>query len=280
MKSKFKNNYTAIHQKIISLLLAVAILFGSNFIFSTSTAKVQAATVSNDLEVTRLTTEVNNDTITERIAIKLKDDSVSANNNSSVSAPIIYLNVSISGDSVGTIKGTITCIGGRPNNTSINMSLQSRETRRSFTTKSSKNNLNFSYYKTISSTASTNNKTRVWRVYLTGKFLGNNLSYSTNYFLFNKKAMRYPSYYEPYSGKKLWEPPTYLYADTTQRDPSFRSKYINNFKKTYPKSNINWSNHEIHHMQPLKYSGSNALSNGIALTKVQHKTVTKWWLYY
>ena len=52
------------------------------------------------------------------------------------------------------------------------------------------------------------------------------------------------------------------------------------FKKKYPKAKIKWENYDIHHMRPLKYGGTNAVSNGFTATKTQHKSLNSWWANY
>lgn len=272
---------TNIYKKLTSVFLIFTALFSYIVFVNIPSNIANAATVNNYIEVSKLTTEETDDTITEHIKIVSTDNSVSGTiSNYSVGSLAIYLDVSIKGDSNGNIKGTVTCNNGKPSNTSITLSLQSRETKRSFSTIKSTSGINFLTYKSKSIYASTNNKTRIWKVSLSGKFLGNNFTYNTYSILFNRKAIKYPNYTEVYSKKKLWEPPTNLSVSQNNRAANFRKDYINDFKKKYPNSNINWRIYEIHHMRPLQYGGSNKISNGIALPSYQHKVLTNWWRYY
>ena len=200
---------------------------------------------------------------------------------SSAKVTVSYLNVSIYGDK-SIVYGKVTRIGSKPKKTSINVYLQRKVTGGDWETIDKKLGNAFTTQATVTVKGSTESLTRFWRVKLTGKFNGETISYSTyGNILFNKKASKYPKHYkETVSQKKLWIPPTNLKVAQASRDQNFRKKYIEKFKKDYPKANVNWSTREIHHMRPLKWGGTNKLSNGIGLTKAEHKFLTAWWASY
>ncbi|KOP64346.1 hypothetical protein AMS62_03045 [Bacillus sp. FJAT-18019] len=115
-------------------------------------------------------------------------------------------------------------------------------------------------------------------------------SYGDNYIiLLNKKGVEYPKYTDPQSGIKLWEPPANLAVNTRSpgnyRGP-FETWYNNNFGQP---TRFSWSDVQIHHMQPLKYNGSDSVSNLIPLWKpgstpkngiMSHTVLNNWWLQY
>ncbi len=124
--------------------------------------------------------------------------------------------------------------------------------------------------------------TSFWRVKVitSGSLPSEDAIISTKAALVNKKCEAYPIAFEPYSKKKVKVPSTTWKIDQNERDVQFRKKYISSFKKKYPNAKINWKEYEIHHMRPLKYGGTNALSNGIALKKNVHAKFNAWWSNY
>lgn len=193
-----------------------------------------------------------------------------------------YINVSLStskDSDKNRVKATVTrAVGTVPSPAKVTLKLQNRLTGESFVTQKEKT-INLRTAKSGSVKYGTT-KSRIWRARVTGKIGIATLDYNTYSYIYNKKCIRYPSYTESYSGKKLYVPPTNLKVDQQKRDELFRKKYIANFKKEYPKASINWDNYQIHHMRPLKYGGSNALSNGFAVTKARHSNLNSWWLSY
>lgn len=198
--------------------------------------------------------------------------------NAEIQSTAVYLNLSVKGNSAGKITGTATMVGS-DTNTKLDILLQSKETGGSWTTRAKTEDRTFTKNKSISVSCTTNN-TKFFRVKITGKFLGQAANEATNSVLFNKKAVRYPNVKEVYSGKKCKVPASNLKVDKKTRDGQFRNKYIAYFKEKYPKANINWSKYQIHHMRPINYGGSNAMSNGIALTEKQHGKFNTWWMNY
>ncbi len=276
-----------IKKNLISVLLVILVIFSSITITTAQDNKAYAASnLSSSFKsnISLLTTEEDNDTITENLALNFTDNTFFANQKKYSSvyafAPVKYIAVSLSGNGKGTMTATVKCYGGRPGNTSLNMYLQSKESGRGYKTEGKKTNINFVGNSNISKSVTTKNRTRFWRVHITGKYLGNQIEYNTYTYLYNKKAARYIVYTEPYSCKKMWTPPTNLKIHQNKRDSNFRNNYIKTFKKKYPKAKIDWSKYQIHHMQPLQYNGSNSFGNGIALTKNDHSKVTAWWRSY
>lgn len=63
----------------------------------------------------------------------------------------------------------------------------------------------------------------------------------------------------------MWEPPANLVVN--QRKPGdYRDTFIDWYDKTFGKpTRFSWSDVQIHHMQPLKYNGSDGATNLIPL---------------
>ncbi|MCB6993886.1 hypothetical protein LI177_10380 [bacterium 210820-DFI.6.37] len=171
--------------------------------------------------------------------------------------PVAYINVSLStskDSDKNRVKATITrTVGTVPSPAKITLKLQNRLTGGSFVTQQEKT-INLKTTKSGSVKYGTT-KSRIWRARVTGKLGIADVDYNTYSYIYNKKCIRYPSYTEPYTGKKLYVPPTNLKVDKKKRDNAFRDKYIADFQKKYPKANLNWKNYDIHHMRPLKYGG-------------------------
>ena len=72
----------------------------------------------------------------------------------------------------------------------------------------------------------------------------------------------------------------YILSKTSHYDIYWRVGNVHECRKKYPNAKINWKEYEIHHMRPLKYGGTNALSNGIALKKNVHAKFNAWWSNY
>lgn len=195
---------------------------------------------------------------------------------------VSYINVSLS-TSYDSDKNRVKVTASRnistmPSPATLTLELQNRLTGAYFETKQEKA-INFRTAKSGSVKYGTT-RTRIWRATLTGKLGKAKVDYKTYSYIYNKKCKRYPSYTEVYSKKELYKPPTNLAVDKVKRKDSFRNDYIAAFEKKYPRAKVNWNNYEIHHMRPLKYGGSNAVSNGIALTTERHKKLTSWWGSY
>lgn len=230
---------------------------------------------------------INKTDIINDIDTKINDSIVDQKETAKVATPaaatpVAYINVSLStskDSDKNRVKATITrTVGTLPSPATLTLQLQNRLTGESFVTKKEKT-INLKTTKSGSVKYGTT-KSRIWRARVTGKLGIANVDYNTYSYIYNKKCIRYPSCTEPYTRKKIYVPPTNLKVDQKKRDNSFRNKYIANFKKKNPNAKINWSSYQIHHMRPLKYGGSNALSNGIAVTEASHTKLTSWWSSY
>lgn len=190
---------------------------------------------------------------------------------------ITYINVSISGAG-SIVRANVACSGSAPS-TSLTMKLQSLASGGAWATQSYAPGITFRTDKSVSASRMTT-QTRYWKVNLSGTFLGKSINYNTDAVLFNSKAIRYPFACEIYSGRVLMMPPTNLNVDQTVRDSQFRNKYIIFFEGKYPSAKLDWTKYQIHHIRPLKYGGTNSLSNGMAIPNSQHLLLTTWWLNY
>jgi len=133
--------------------------------------------------------------------------------------------------------------------------------------------------------ASTNQKTSYWTVEIKGTFGDQNVSYTTDPILFNKAAVRYPTYFDFRSGKVAFEPPTDLVkvpvSERVKWTTSDRNKYRKWYENTYNGGKeMDWSGIEIHHIIPLAYGGTNDYSNLIPLPKAKHQEFSRWWDNY
>lgn len=88
-----------------------------------------------------------------------------------------------------------------------------------------------------------------------------------NEVLVNTYGKTYPlDYYDPQSNIWLWEPPANLSRNVQTRSSDYRTKFMEYYKKNWgAPTEFTWSQVEIHHMRPLEYGGSNAVSNLIPL---------------
>ena len=192
-----------------------------------------------------------------------------------------YINISLKTSydaDKNRVKATATRVGVMPSPAKLTLRLQNKLTGGSYSTVKDKA-INKKTTKSGSVKYGTT-KTRIWRATVKGRLGDADVTYSTNAFVYNKKCIRYPSYKEVYSNKALHTPPTNLKVKQNARSTSFRKNYIADFKKKYPKAKIKWENYDIHHMRPLKYGGTNAVSNGFTATKTQHKSLNSWWANY
>lgn len=107
--------------------------------------------------------------------------------------------------------------------------------------------------------------------------------------LFNKVGVEYPTYSDPQSGIKLWEPPANLQVNP-RTGGNYRDNFITHYNNTYGSpTRFTWSDIQVHHMQPLKYNGSDSVSNLIPLWKpgstpkngiLSHTVLNNWWTNY
>lgn len=125
--------------------------------------------------------------------------------------------------------------------------------------------------------------TKYFTVNVKGTCNDNDVDYRLDNILFNKKAVRYPSYTCPKS-KIYCVPPYYSnFSKTTPIAWNQRNAYITYFNNTYNKGQDpwNWDDYQIHHIRPRNYGGDNDFqSNLIPLPIETHKIFTSWWNNY
>ncbi|MFJ7927672.1 HNH endonuclease signature motif containing protein [Peribacillus sp. NPDC096448] len=111
---------------------------------------------------------------------------------------------------------------------------------------------------------------------------------ATEEVLVNKKTVTYPEIYNSHNRTTMWTPTkanikVVPVEDRTERDYKLKDKFMTWYIKTYgdPKWGPKWPGADIHHELPLKYGGTNAMSNLFPLPRDLHqKTVTPWWASY
>lgn len=195
-----------------------------------------------------------------------------------------YVDVALEGDGSGKMSAKLWKVG-TISNPNITVKLQKKTTGSSWSTAATKTFTSIGNVLSKSTVSCTTSVTAIWKVTLSGKLNGGDVSYSTYEFLYNKKAVRYPDYTDSGSGKKLAVPATNL-AKVESRyrvtwSTSDRNKYINWYNQNYPNKITDWSKYQIHHMRPREYGGTNDYSNLIPLLTTYHqKTVSPWWVNY
>lgn len=187
---------------------------------------------------------------------------------------------------VQTVKVPVT--GGiyKPKHFTIKMYNQTKTHRDGdYSTTTSKTFTNVKKNKQVDITTDINS-TKFWRgkTVVTGHFSDGSTDVEelkSNRLLLNKKGVIYPTYKDPYSGKKLTQPSSTTYKKnyvnkwTDKNRKDYRNWYNNKFKK------LDWKKYEFHHISPRAYSGSNDYSNLIPLKKEFHqKVVSPWWTNY
>ncbi|KQU14928.1 hypothetical protein ASG65_10490 [Bacillus sp. Leaf13] len=106
--------------------------------------------------------------------------------------------------------------------------------------------------------------------------------------LVNKKTVAYPKIYNSHNRTTMWTPTKANIAvvpeeKRTKRDTKLKDKFMPWYIKTYgdPNWGPKWPNADIHHELPLKYGGTNAMSNCFPLPRdIHQKTVNSWWASY
>ena len=140
------------------------------------------------------------------------------------------------------------------------------------------------------------NDTKFWEWYGRGVALeGDDLviaaeEYSEEPVLLNSYGKSYPIGYEdPQSGISLYIPPANLAVNVQQRNSTYKKDMERNYEANWGKpTEFTWDQVDAHHMRPLKYGGSNAVSNLIPLMNynnshpvvLKHSYLTRWWYYY
>jgi hypothetical protein len=101
--------------------------------------------------------------------------------------------------------------------------------------------------------------------------------------LYNKKAVRYPSYTDLLSGKSVAAPSLTLtkVSNPVSWTTADRNNYKSWYEQTYNKGKIlDWSDVQVHHIIPRAYGGTNNYSNLIPLPISVHTLFTTWWVNY
>ncbi|MDM5277178.1 HNH endonuclease signature motif containing protein [Paenibacillus silvae] len=107
---------------------------------------------------------------------------------------------------------------------------------------------------------------------------------SSSTLLLSKTARPWPGdYVDPVSGKRITDPTSLTWTKasspvkwTDTERKAFRSWY----QTTYNVPNYNWSDVEIHHIQPREFGGSNSNSNLIPIKKSIHKLYSAFFAGY
>ncbi|WP_433944659.1 HNH endonuclease signature motif containing protein [Paenibacillus sp. SN-8-1] len=101
--------------------------------------------------------------------------------------------------------------------------------------------------------------------------------------LLNRMARPYPANYtDPHSGKSVGEPRAdwVKTVKPVEWNDKTRKAFRDWYQKTYNLPNFNWTNIDIHHIQPREYGGTNANSNLIPLPNQIHTAFTSWFKGY
>ncbi|MCR6111799.1 HNH endonuclease [Bacillus sp. A301a_S52] len=100
--------------------------------------------------------------------------------------------------------------------------------------------------------------------------------------LLNSKAKPYPTVENLHNGQTMAEPSSTTWAvDPVERADNLRATFIAWYIDTYGNPRWDWSPLDIHHVRPLKYGGSNNMSNLFPVPRDFHQQViSPWWTNY
>lgn len=221
------------------------------------------------------------------------DDTVSVQQNSinsevsgSSFAPaatnIYYIDVSIQGSN-GQIVGKVWHLGYVPKH-NLNIALWAGDSSASSKI-TSINTTNISAWPFTTQVSSTPTSSKFWDVTITGTMDGQNFYYSTYDFLFNKKAVEYPSVTDCFGNVSMTVPSSAAWSKVSNPVAALttaeRNAYITWYEQTYNNGNsLNWNDVQIHHIKPRAYGGTHVYSNLMPLKTSVHTTVTTWWASY
>ena len=137
----------------------------------------------------------------------------------------------------------------------------------------------------VSISASTNNTTAYWQVRITADSQSINGGMESYQILFNRTGHRYPgAYTDPISGKTMGDPASLNWtkvANPLVFSTTARENYKRWYENTYNGGKLmDWTDLQIHHIQPLAYGGTNDYSNLIVLPTIVHRMYTSWWAGY
>lgn len=126
--------------------------------------------------------------------------------------------------------------------------------------------------------------TKYWKASLYGYLDGDEIDIETPEACYNKKAVIYPKYTDPITGRFMtspdidWERKQVAHELTREEKGDYRvwvEKCYNN------NESIDWSLYQIHHIRPRAYAGTNNYNNLMPLPIDFHqKKVNSWWANY
>ena len=232
-------------------------------------------------------TEIENGT-QFRIAIPVPDKSISIENDvldsdsSIAAANLFYIDVSIQGSS-GKVVGKVWHLGFLPSH-NLNISLWAGNTSAS-SKMTSVNTTNISAWPFTTNVSYVPTASKFWDVTITGTMDGQSFYYSTYDFLFNKKAVEYPSITDCFGNISMTVPLSAAWSKVSNPvaplTTSQRNAYITWYQQTYNNGNpLNWTDVQIHHIKPRAYGGTHTYSNLMPLKSSVHTTITTWWASY
>lgn len=132
-------------------------------------------------------------------------------------------------------------------------------------------------------------QTKFWAVngLATAYFLDSNSSVKTSwqapYTAINRTGNIFPDYTDPWSLKKA---STGLRTDWAKTSTPvdwnnyLRGTAIAQYIDLYRDPGWDWSNYQIHHIQPRSYGGTNDISNLIPIPAMEHSLITSWFNGY
>ncbi|WP_163195775.1 HNH endonuclease signature motif containing protein [Clostridium thermarum] len=226
-----------------------------------------------------------------RIAIPISADSVQSDDtesldpnatSDSVAASVYYIDVSIQG-SGGKVVGKVWHLGFLPSH-NLEVGLWAGNTSASSKITSVKTT-NITAWPGSTQVSSTPTASKFWDVTITGTMDGSSFYYSTYDFLFNKKAVEYPTFTDCFGNVFMTVPSSAAWSKVSNPLPALttaqRNAYITWYEQTYNNGNaLNWNDVQIHHIKPRAYGGTHDYSNLMPLKTSDHTTITTWWANY
>ncbi|OPZ87756.1 MAG: HNH endonuclease [Firmicutes bacterium ADurb.Bin419] len=130
----------------------------------------------------------------------------------------------------------------------------------------------------------TPSSTKYWQAWLYGTIDGYEVDCTTDDALYNKKAVLYPDYTDPITGRYMSRPET-TWVKVTNPLPNLTTPQRNDYKAWVEKcynggKAIDWTNMQIHHVKPREFGGTHDYSNLMPLKSDFHTKVTTWFANY
>jgi hypothetical protein len=132
-------------------------------------------------------------------------------------------------------------------------------------------------------------QTKFWSIsgmasaYYVGSETQPETSWQASYTLINRTGNIFPDYTDSWSHKKAsdglrtdWNKVT----NPVNWDNNTRGTAISQYINLYGNPKWDWSNYQIHHIQPRAYGGTNDISNLIPIPASQHSLITSWFNGY